>query len=159
MPKELNHPRPNSSISDMVGIDLVDRAIESTLNSENEDSSRVSKETAASVGRHENAESRRTGEHTNIQKMYRLTPSTHGTLDRLAQVLSEPLGFRVANSVAIRAILQAIGPALDYIEGNARRQIKPSSRPSTWAGNEHTREALEAQLAEVIAQGIADSMQ
>lgn len=157
MPKELNHPRPNSSISDMVGVDLVDRAIESTPNPKGEDQGRVSKEPDSPAVRDNNAESRRTGEHTNIQKMYRLTPSAHGTLDRLAQVLSKPLGFRVANSMGVRAVLQAVAPALDHIEDSASRRIEPSSRPSTWAGNEHTREALEAQLAEVIVRGISDS--
>ncbi|MEM6260611.1 MAG: hypothetical protein AAGI37_20360 [Planctomycetota bacterium] len=96
----------------------------------------------------------RTGEHSDIQKMYRLTPRAARTLLELSRCLGGNLGFEVSNSVIIRSILEVIRQAKPEIHQLVDEQIKPRRKPSTAIGSEHLRDALEAELAGVILDGI-----
>ncbi len=96
----------------------------------------------------------RTGEHSDIQKMYRLTPTATRTVQQLSMVLGGSLGFDVNNSVVVRSVLRVVHQALTEIEASVTERVTPRKQPSTAIGNEHLRDALEQEIADAIRAGI-----
>jgi len=96
----------------------------------------------------------RTGEHTDIQKMYRLTPTAQKTIQRLSMSMGANLGFDVNNSAVIRSVLRVMHDALSEIEQAVDEKLTPRKQPSTAIGNEHARDELEQEIADAILSGI-----
>jgi hypothetical protein len=151
MPKELNRPRPASSISDMLDTGLIDQATTPATSAPQviQPSQRDTAE-QPSAGHQQPLAVARTGEPADIQRMYRLTPTAYKSLQQLRLVFSSHLGFDVAHSVVMRSILYAIERALPQIEQASAEQLLPCAQPSTAIGNELARDALEHQLTEAI---------
>lgn len=97
----------------------------------------------------------RTGEHTNIQKTYRLTPTALKTIQELSRCLSASLEFEINNSSVIRSILWVVHNAISQIHEEVDEQIITMTRPSTAIGNEHLRDELETRIASIILNGIS----
>lgn len=96
----------------------------------------------------------RTGEHSDIQKMYRLTPTAHRTIQQLSMRLGTSLGFDMNNSVVVRSVLRVVHDALAEIDASIEQGLTPRKQPSTAIGNEHARDALEQEIADAIREGI-----
>ena len=96
----------------------------------------------------------RTGEHTNIQKTYRLTSTAHSTVQDLSMILSKQIGFDINNSVIIRSILRVIHTAGPEIRKATEEQLSTRQQPATAIGNEHIRDQLESDIADAIFSGI-----
>ena len=154
MPRELGKNRPRSTIADMIEFDEVGKeAEEGPVHALKE--SKLKKPSATHAINESTASTpQRTGEHTNIQKMYRLTPTAHQTLRELSSVIGINLGFDVNNSVAIRSFLRIIHDSVSAIEIVATERLTPRRQPSTAIGNEHIRDELESEIADVILAGI-----
>ncbi|MEM9345775.1 MAG: hypothetical protein AAGB26_04065 [Planctomycetota bacterium] len=154
MPRELGKNRPRSTIADMIEFDEIEKeAEEGPVHVLNE--SKLEKPSAAHLINESTVSTpQRTGEHTNIQKMYRLTPTALQTLRELSSVIGINLGFDVNNSMAIRSILRIIHDSAPTIEVLAKERLTPRRQPSTAIGNEHIRDELESEIAEVILAGI-----
>lgn len=155
MPKELDRPRPDSSISDMLDSNLIEQATasepSSTVPSDNPQT--LDPEPLPEQQQQAVAAPIRTGEPADIQKMYRLTPTAYQALQQLRRAFSSQLGFDVAHSVVMRSVLYAVEKALPQIGRLSESRLQATAQPSTAIGNEHARDLLEEQLADIIAQG------
>lgn len=171
MAKTLDRPRPKSAIADMIDDSLISQATQPpppeaekakpTTAEQRAETPALAEPTpmtpavvpgqgsllGAGVGV-------RTGEHTDIQKMYRLTPTAHRTVQQLSMSLGTQLGFDVNNSVVIRSVLRAVHDAFAEVEQVIEKQVTPRKQPSTAFGNEHARDALEQEIADAIQLGI-----
>ena len=162
MAKTLDKERPASTISDMIDESLIQQATQEA---------QVSSATAEVVPAPnipaaplipeagQGAAQRpgvieRTGEHTDINKMYRLTPTAAATVQGLGRCLSSSLSFEINNSAVIRSILRAVHLAEAEVHGLANERLKPRQHHATAIGNEHARDALESEIAELIVEGI-----
>ena len=154
MPKELEQPRPSSSISDILESDVIERATRSGAPQKDDGPQAQPVKTQDTVKPPSEVDPSRTGEHTDIQKMYRLTPSAYSTLRQLSRAFSDNLGFDVANSAVMRAMLIAMNDAVLQIERIACERLQSRRQLSTAIGNEHARDQLEAELAEIIRSGM-----
>jgi len=138
----------------MLDSELVENATKATLGPpKSEETTRTDTPQNTNEERPE-SKSGRTGEAADIQKMYRLTPSAYQTLRRLSMILSDELGFDVAHSAVMRAILRAITTSIEEIEMAADSRIQSRPQPSTAKGNEHLRDAIETEIAAVILKGL-----
>ena len=179
MAKTLDRPRPKSTIADMIDGDLIHQATQPQppeTKPPEESPEQAPKEAEADAtlraGQVQDAGDRieslpsnpapplpgaalqRTGEHSDIQKMYRLTPTATRTVQQLSMALGNQLGFDVNNSVVVRSVLRVVHQALPEIEASVAEQITPRKQPSTAIGNEHVRDALEQEIADAIRVGI-----
>lgn len=157
MAKSLKQSRPRSSISDMIASEVVEQATQMVQVKADAPAQETTVPPVVPLPVVENvhppAPTPRTGEHTDIQKMYRLTPSAYRTLQQLRLIFSGRLGFDVPNSAAMRSILYAVEQALPDIGRVAAEQVRPCTQPSTAIGNEQVRDSLEKQLAEAVVRG------
>ncbi|MEQ9617061.1 MAG: hypothetical protein RLN60_03405 [Phycisphaerales bacterium] len=119
----MNQSRPRSSISDLVDSSLIGKSLTQPETEDQQgepvipgiqtiDEVPVQPKTPV-------AQSERTGDHTNIQKMFRLTPSAYRTLKELAAIFSEVHGFDDSISAMIRAFLRFVGSVILEIQGYA----------------------------------------
>lgn len=163
MAKTLDRPRPTSTIADMIDGGLIEQATtaappppppESSSSAETHPKSIQSTVPPVHAAHGTGEGIQRTGEHSDIQKMYRLTPTAHRAVQQLSAALSTSLGFDVNNSVVIRSVLRVIHDASADINRAIEQGLSPRKQPSTAIGNEHARDALEAEIAEAIVQGI-----
>ena len=120
MPRELGKNRPRSTIAEMIEFDEIEKATEEgpvhLLNeSKLEEPSAVHPTIGSTV-----STPQRTGEHTNIQKMYRLTPTAHQILRELTSVISSNVGFEVNNST--RGCPRRLSQSLGYAYGPEAQQ-------------------------------------
>ena len=154
MAKTLDRARPASTIADMIDESLIEQATQEaeTPPPVAETAPSLTVTPAPSVPGARPGE--RTGEHTDISKMYRLTPTAVRTTRELSRCLSRNLGFEINNSAVIRSILRVLHQAEADIHRLADEQLKPHQQPSTAIGNEHERDALESKIARIIMAGI-----
>lgn len=153
MAKALDQPRPQSTIADMIDGDLIDQATRAgAVPAPQKD--RPEEPNPVPPNPEPVATPQRTGEHTDIQKMYRLTPTAHRTVQQLSMRLGETLGFDVNNSVVIRSVLRVMHDASAEIAQAVEEGLGPRKQPSTALGNEHARDAIEQEIAEVLIRGI-----
>lgn len=162
MAKTLDKDRPASTISDMIDESLIEQATQeaeafSSTIEVAQAPAITSKPHIQQVGQGAAQLSsvvERTGEHTDISKMYRLTPTAAGTVQGLSRCLSSHLGYEINNSSAIRSVLRVVHEAQADIQRLASDRLRPRRQPSTAIGNEHLRDALESELAAIILAGI-----
>jgi len=153
MPRELDRSRPASSISALLDSELVQEVTQATVD--------ANSGWPSAQQRHRNTSERaagatsRTGEAASIQKMYRLTPATYTVVRELAAVMSESLGYDLPHSAAIRSLLLALAPVLSDLRALSQQRMQPRRQLSTAVGNEHLRDALEAEIAQIITAALS----
>lgn len=155
MAKTLDKDRPKSTIADMIDGGLVEQATQETAKPVPTAAEMVAPDMVPMlVIPGAGTVPQRTGERSDIQKMYRLTPAALRTVQELSMNLSSNLGFEIKNSAVIRSILRVIHQALPDICQLTDDGLTPHRQPSTAIGNEHTRDAIESEVAHVITRGI-----
>lgn len=155
MPKQLIQGRPRSSISDLVDSSLISKtepAVSEKLDLQEKPvaTGKQERDEVSTIQKVPPVQQERTGEHTNIQKMFRLTPSAYRALKELASIFSEVYGFEVTNSAMVRVLLRMAQSALPDVERYAQEHLAQRSRPSTAIGCEQARDDLEAEIADAI---------
>lgn len=160
MPKPLNETRPHSSIADLVPPEAIEQATGSFHPDQNPTSVEVGVDTPVeSPSAPISNEPQRTGEATNVQKLFRLTPSAYDTIQQLRQIFGDRLGYVPASSVVTRSILIAAGRALPDIEAAVQQAIPhgTGTAPPTAIGNEHARDRIEQQMADAICMALLET--
>ena len=153
MARTLDKNRPTSTISDILDSELIEHATGPAQTHLESGTDPVMPPNAKSQAAIPPAP-QRTGEHSDIQKMYRLTPTALNTVQELSRAAGTSLGFEVNNSAVIRSILRCIHQALPDIQDAISEQLAPCRQPSTAIGNEHARDAIESNIASAIRSGI-----
>ena len=156
MPRELGKDRPKSTIADMIDFDEIEQATDAVAvpNPASPEGQQAHSHSMPPISEPATNTPQRTGEHTDIQKMYRLTPTAHRALQKLSLILGENLGFDINNSAVLRSILRIIHDATPTIRQIADERLTVRRQPSTAIGNEHIRDDLESEIAAIILDGI-----
>jgi hypothetical protein len=147
MAKPLTRPQKESSVSNMLDVNVGAAALSTPSQREPTRPTPVTNDIAP-----QSAQNDTTGEPANIHRQFILTESTDETLKKIVKIYSKATGIDLKASEVMRAVLIALDHAAPELEREATH-IGPLKRPKNERGKEALRDELERRIARALIAG------